>query len=152
MKTLPRLTRLLMLGVVVLPLWAGAAEPSAAGLWRQIDDTTGKVRSLLRVDEQGGLYEGRIDKIYFNPDETERDPVCDKCSDARKGQKLIGMTILTGLKRSGLSYEGGEILDPDNGKIYRARMNLSADGKTLEVRGFIGVSLFGRSQTWLRQP
>jgi uncharacterized protein (DUF2147 family) len=77
--------------------------------------------------------------------------VCDKCTDERKGQKIIGMTIVKGIKQKGDAYEGGEILDPDNGKTYRCKMKVLESGKKLEVRGFIGISLFGRSQTWLRE-
>lgn len=125
--------------------------PTAAGRWKTIDDKTGAPRSIVVIEEKGGVFEGRIERIFFRPDETDTDPVCSKCTDARKGQKTIGMTILTGLKRDGLGYAGGEILDPGNGKVYRAKMTLSADGATLVVRGFIGFSLFGRSQTWLRE-
>lgn len=128
-----------------------ASEPLATGRWRQIDDATGQPRSVLRIEARGGRYEATIERIFFRPDETDTDPVCTRCSDARKGQKIIGMTIMTGLVRDGLRYEGGEILDPDNGKVYRARMMLAPDGRSLDVRGFIGVSLFGRSQTWVRE-
>jgi uncharacterized protein (DUF2147 family) len=79
------------------------------------------------------------------------DAVCDKCTDERKGQKIIGMTIVKGLKEKNGSYQGGEILDPDNGKTYKCKMKLDETGNKLEVRGFIGVSLFGRSQTWTRE-
>ncbi|GAA5174089.1 DUF2147 domain-containing protein [Niveibacterium umoris] len=129
---------------------AWANEAGAEGRWRTISDTDGKPRSIVRIDEKAGTYEAVVEKIFFKAGE-DTDPVCDKCTDARKGQKIIGLKIMNGLKRDGFAYEGGEILDPDNGKVYRAKMKLSPDGKTLEVRGFIGVSLFGRSQTWYRE-
>ncbi|WP_374403531.1 DUF2147 domain-containing protein [Niveibacterium sp.] len=129
---------------------AWANEPSAEGRWKTISDEDGKPRSIVRIEDRAGNFEAVIEKVFFKPGEST-DPVCDKCTDARKGQKIIGLKIMNGLKRDGLSYEGGEILDPDNGKVYRAKMTLSPDGKSLEVRGFIGVSLFGRSQTWVRE-
>jgi uncharacterized protein (DUF2147 family) len=78
------------------------------------------------------------------------DAVCDKCTDERKGQPIIGMTIVNGLKKNGEKYDGGKILDPDNGKIYKCKMTLNKAGDELEVRGYIGFSLIGRSQTWKR--
>jgi uncharacterized protein (DUF2147 family) len=127
-----------------------ANEPTAVGRWKQLDDDDGKPRSVIRIEEHNGIYEGSIERIF--PDEGEDpDPVCKQCPDTRKNQKIIGMKIVSGLKRNGLKYEDGEILDPDDGKLYRVRMTLAADGKSLEVRGFIGLSLFGRNQTWLRE-
>lgn len=128
-----------------------AQTPSAVGRWKQFDDKTGALRSLVVISEKDGIFEGTIEKIFFRPDETDLDPVCSKCTDAPKGQKIVGMTIVTGMKQNGFSYSGGEILDPGNGKVYRAKMTLSADGTKLEVRGFIGFSLFGRSQMWRRE-
>jgi len=135
---------------VLMASGAWANEPSAEGRWKTISDEDGKPRSIVRIEDRAGNFEAVIEKVFFKPGENT-DPVCDKCSDARKGQKIIGLKIMNGLKRDGLHYEGGEILDPDNGKVYRAKMTLSPDGKSLEVRGFIGVSLFGRSQTWVRE-
>ena len=128
-----------------------AQEPTAAGRWKTIDDKTGAPRSIVLIEDKAGVFEGRIETLFFRPDETNTDPVCSKCTDARKGQKTIGLTILTGLKRDGLDYSGGDILDPGNGKVYRAKLKLSADGTKLEVRGYLGVPLLGRSQTWLRE-
>jgi len=90
-----------------------------------------------------------VEKIYFRPGEYT-DPICVKCSDSRKDQKIIGMVILRELKREGTQYVGGEILDPEDGSTWRVKMILSPDGKKLDVRGFIGISLFGRTQTWIR--
>jgi uncharacterized protein (DUF2147 family) len=136
--------------LVVHAVVAVAGEPTVLGRWRQIDDDDGKPRSVVRIEEHAGLFEGSIEKIFPETGE-DPDPLCIKCTDSRKGQKIIGMKIISGFKRSGLKYEGGEILDPDNGKLYHAKMSLSPDGKSLEVRGFIGFSLFGRSQIWLRE-
>jgi uncharacterized protein (DUF2147 family) len=123
-----------------------AATP--AGLWKSIDDKSGKPRSLIRISEQNGAYSAVIEKGLLATD--TGDAVCDKCTDERKGQKIIGMTIVKGLKEKEGLYEGGEILDPENGKTYKCKMKLDDSGNKLEVRGFIGISLFGRSQIWTR--
>lgn len=124
-----------------------AASP--AGLWKSIDDKTGKPRSLIRISEADGIFSGVVEKGLREGDSGDR--VCDKCTDERKGQKIIGMTVIKNIKGSNGSYAGGEILDPENGKVYQCKMKLDETGNKLEVRGFIGMSLFGRSQTWLRE-
>ena len=126
-----------------------AANNSPVGLWKTIDDNTSKPRSLVRISEQNGVYSGVVEKGLDPSDPPDR--VCDKCTDARKNQSIIGMTILQGVHQKGDVFEDGEILDPDNGKIYRCKLKILEDGKKLEVRGFIGISLFGRSQIWLRE-
>jgi uncharacterized protein (DUF2147 family) len=120
------------------------------GLWKTIDDNTGQPRGLVRIREVNGRYEGRVEKGFPRPDEKEP-PRCEKCDGARHNQPVLGMTILWGLTKQGDEYQGGEILDPESGKIYRARMKLIEGGKKLDVRGFIGISLLGRSQIWLRE-
>jgi uncharacterized protein (DUF2147 family) len=135
-------------GALLLGGGAGAQDASPAGLWKTIDDETGQAKALVRISEDGGVLRGRIEKL-FNP--SRPNPTCDQCSDARKGQPIEGMTILDGLKRDGDNWEGGEILDPNQGKVYRAKAKLVDGGSRLEVRGFVGVSLFGRTQTWIRE-
>ena len=125
-----------------------AENLSPVGLWKTIDDKTGKPRSLIRINETNGEYSATIEKGLLTTDVNEA--ICDKCTDERKNQKLIGMTIAKGLKKNGPQYDGGEILDPDSGKIYRCKMKLDETGNKLEVRGFIGISLLGRSQIWNR--
>ena len=125
-----------------------AENLSPVGLWKTIDDKTGKPRSLIRINESNGEYSATIEKGLLVTDTGEA--ICDKCSDERKNQKLLGMTIVKGLKKNGPQYDGGEILDPDNGKTYRCKMKLDETGNSLEVRGFIGISLLGRSQIWNR--
>ena len=125
-----------------------AENLSPVGLWKTIDDKTGKPRSLIRINESNGEYSATIEKGLLATDVNEA--ICDKCTDERKNQKLIGMTIAKGLKKNGPQYDGGEILDPDNGKIYRCKMKLDETGNRLEVRGFVGISLLGRSQIWNR--
>ena len=130
--------------------FASADVNSPTGLWKTIDDKTGKERSLVRITETNGVFEGGVEKIYDQPGDDPQH-LCKECEGERKDKPIIGMTILWGLKKDGEQYAGGEILDPKNGSIYRAKMKLLDGGKKLEVRGFIGVSLFGRSQTWLRE-
>ena len=125
------------------------AEDSPVGLWKTIDDKTNKPRSIIRIVEENGEYKGSVEKGLVEGEGPDR--VCDKCDPPRKGQKILGMTIMWGLKKDGNEYKGGEILDPDNGKIYRCKMSLSEDGKKLNVRGFIGIALIGRTQVWLRE-
>ena len=127
-----------------------ANEPSPAGLWKTIDDNSGQVKGLVRIREINSRFEGKIEKIFPKPGEDPA-PKCDKCDGARKNQPVLGMTILWGLAKQADDYQGGEILDPENGKTYRAKMKLIDGGKKLEVHGFIGISLFGRSQIWLRE-
>lgn len=124
-----------------------AATP--AGLWKSVDDKTGKPRSLIRISEHNGEYSAVVEKGLLPTDTGEA--VCDKCTDERKGKKIIGMTIVKGLKEKDGVYQGGEILDPENGKTYKCKMKLDETGNKLEVRGFIGISLFGRSQIWTRE-
>lgn len=132
----------------LLPYTLHAADLS--GLWQTTDDRTGKPRSLVRIVENAGEYSAVVEKGLLATDTGEA--VCDKCTDERKGQKIVGMTIAKHLKPSSKShvYEDGEILDPENGKTYKCKMTLSPNGNELEVRGFIGFSLLGRSQTWKR--
>ena len=129
---------------------AYGADLSPVGLWRTIDDQTGKPRGLVRITEASGEYQARVEKTFPKPGE-DPNPKCEKCEGARQNQPVIGMTILWGLTKQGDEYHGGEILDPENGKVYRARIRLEDGGKKLDVRGFIGFSFFGRSQTWIRE-
>lgn len=127
-----------------------ANEASPVGLWKNIDDVSGKPKALIRISDNGGVLQGKIEKL-FRPAEQDQNPKCDKCTDARKDQPIVGMVFMSGLKKDGDEYTGGEILDPDNGKIYKSKMELADGGKKLKVRGYIGVPMLGRSQTWVRQ-
>lgn len=125
------------------------AADSPVGLWKTIDDKTNKPRSLVRIVEENGEYKGIVEKGLREDDNPER--VCEKCDAPRKNQKIQGMTFMWGLKKDGNEFKGGEILDPENGKIYRCKMKLIDGGKKLDVRGFIGIALIGRTQTWWRE-
>ena len=140
-----------IVAALILCLIAGfaPAENSPAGLWKTIDDKSGKPRSIVRIVEENGVFSGVVEKGLQADDNPNR--VCDKCDPPRKNQRILGMTFMWGLKKDGNEYKGGEILDPDNGKIYKCKMKLSDDNKKLDVRGFIGFSLLGRTQTWFRE-
>jgi uncharacterized protein (DUF2147 family) len=128
---------------------AWAQNVSPAGLWKTIDDHTGKPKSLVRIWETNGEYQGKVEKLFRAPDQ-DQNPKCIKCEGERKDQPIIGMTIINGMKGSGAEYSGGTILDPANGKTYHSKMTVIDNGTKLEVRGYIGVPLLGRTQTWIR--
>jgi uncharacterized protein (DUF2147 family) len=132
-------------------LSAAAQATSPAGVWRTIDDNTKKDKSLVRIVEANGVYTGKVEKIV-DPD-APKDAVCKDCSDERKDKPIVGMTIIRNMKQSAddkAVFDGGDILDPNNGKVYRSRMKLVDNGNKLEVRGYIGTPMLGRTQTWVR--
>ena len=127
------------------------AQATPAGLWKTIDDATKKEKSLVRITDNGGAFSGRIEKL-LDP-ASKPDAVCDKCSDDRKDKPILGMTIITGVRLSANAadiWDGGHILAPNDGKSYKVRLSPVDGGKKLEVRGYIGMPLLGRTQTWLR--
>lgn len=129
---------------------AVAQEVSPVGLWKNIDDVTGKPKALIRITESKGELNGQIEKLYL-PSNLDQNPRCDKCEGDRKDQPVLGMVFMSGLKKKGNEYTDGQILDPDNGKVYKSKMTLVEGGRKLNVRGYIGVPMFGRSQIWVRQ-
>ena len=133
--------------LTALPVRADEASP--AGLWKNVDDVSGKPRALIRITESNGTLQGRIERVFPAPGE-DPNPKCDKCEGANKNAPVVGLMILSGLTKEGDEYVGGQILDPDNGKVYRSKVSLADNGKKLSVRGYIGVPLLGRSQTWVR--
>lgn len=127
-------------------------QTSPVGRWKTIDDETKEAKSIIEIFEKDGLLHGKIEKLFRKPNE-DQNPKCDKCSGAQKDQLIIGMQILNSLRKdSETKWVGGEILDPNNGKTYSCKVTLIEDGKKLEVRGFIGFSLLGRTQVWDREP
>jgi uncharacterized protein (DUF2147 family) len=123
------------------------AQATPVGLWKTIDDETKAEKSLVRITESGGALSGRVEKLLA-PD-ARPDAVCDKCEDDRKGKPIVGLDVIRGAKAAGEQHwEGGTILDPNNGKVYRLRLKPEDGGKKLEVRGYIGP--FFRNQHWIR--
>jgi uncharacterized protein (DUF2147 family) len=150
--------KVLLIAVLLLfntAAWAAPApgEPSAIGLWEQVDEKTGQAESWFRIVEKDGVYTGTIVKMFSKPGEPPPESFrCTKCEGAEKDAPVLGLALIKGMKRKGLTYEDGTIMDPRDGTVYRSLMNLSPDGKKLEVRGYVGYAVFGRSQTWNRLP
>jgi uncharacterized protein (DUF2147 family) len=122
------------------------AQATPVGLWKTIDDETKSEKSQVRITDNGGVLNGKIEKL-LDP-KAKQDATCDKCGDDRKGQPIVGLTIIRNAKANGEVWEGGDILDPNNGKVYKLRLKPLDGGKALEVRGYIGP--FYRNQTWIR--
>ena len=130
---------------------SAAAQPpqsnSPIGLWKTYDDSTGKPAGIVRLYEQDGKVYGKIEKSFRTGAE-ER--TCKDCKDERKDQPILGLIFLRAMVRDNDEYVGGDILDPDNGSVYRCKLQLEDGGRKLRVRGYIGISLFGRTQVWER--
>lgn len=136
----------LLMCAAMSQVWAA----SPVGVWRTIDDETGQAKSLIQISEVNGELQGKVIKLFRKPEE-DQNPVCEKCDGSFKDQPVLGMTVLWGLKLEDGMYSGGHVLDPKKGKIYKARLKVSDDGKRVEMRGFVGFSLIGRTQIWLRE-
>jgi uncharacterized protein (DUF2147 family) len=126
------------------------AQNTPVGLWKTISDKDGSVTSEVRVVDNAGVLSGRIERTFRT--DVKADSKCELCKDDRKDQPIIGLEIIRGLgKAPGKElWEGGTVVDPDNGTVYKLKMTPIDGGKKLEVRGFVGFSLFGRTQTWIR--
>jgi uncharacterized protein (DUF2147 family) len=139
----------LLIGV---PLARGNAQSAAAtspvGKWHTISDVDGKPRGVVEIREEKGVFIGTARGTLRQGEPPN--PTCDRCPGDRKGKPILGLDILTGLRADGNEWTGGEILDPDTGKVYKAKIKLIDGGKKLVLRGFVGISLIGRSQTWVR--
>jgi hypothetical protein len=134
----------------VTPLAGHAAEPTAAGLWQKTED--GKpVVWVLVVDHHNGMFEGAIARKFPKPGEPEL-MTCAKCTDDRKGATILGISLIRDMKRSGLEYQGGNILNPRDGQIWKAKMTVSGDGQQLTLRGYLLMPALGKDETWQRLP
>jgi uncharacterized protein (DUF2147 family) len=145
------LTKIMMAGALLAPAAIAMAQTSSpVGLWQTIDDTTGQPKALVQiVQDGGGTLSGKVIQGLGSNDEPTRR--CTACTDSRKDQLVKGMTIISDMAPDGSDWAGGQILDPENGKLYKCKMHLEDGGNKLVVRGYIGISLLGRSQTWVRQ-
>jgi uncharacterized protein (DUF2147 family) len=150
MRSLLRAALLCLVSIAALQGLAAHAEDltSPIGRWKTFDDKTGEARGIVRIYEQDGKFWGRLEQS-FTPGAESR--VCSVCTDERKNQPIVGLMIIRNVKFENGEYGGGDILDPDNGSVYKCKFHLEQGGTRLVVRGFIGFSLLGRSQTWQRQ-
>ncbi len=141
---------LCLVGMLGLSGQAVAAPLSAAGIWQQYDEDGGEPQALVTLTEQDGIVEGTVTKLFPAPGEPA-DPVCGNCKGAKRGKPVLGMKVIERVKRGADGfYSGGIIIDPESGTEYNCQLSLSDNGKILKVRGFVGVSLFGRTQEWKR--
>jgi uncharacterized protein (DUF2147 family) len=129
---------------------AAGAQATPVGLWKTIDDKSRTERALVRITETAGVLSGRVEKVLAA--DAVPGARCDKCDDDRKDQPMLGLEVVRGVKKSDSDnlWDGGTILDAAEGKIYKVRLQTADGGRKLEVRGYIGMPLLGRTQTWLR--
>lgn len=132
--------------IVTLFITSTYAQKTVLGKWKSIDDETGKALGIVEIYEEGGKIYGKIIDILIPKDKNK---TCEKCVGDDKNKPILGLTIIKGLKKDGDEYNGGHILDPKYGKLYKCYINLENEDK-LKIRGYIGISLFGRTQYWHR--
>jgi len=129
----------------------GLPQPTAAGLWEKVDSSG--AGAWFRILDCNGIYQGKMVKIFSTPGgPNPADWRCTECAGAQRNAPVIGLTFINGMRRNGLAYEGGSILDPRTGAVYSARMDLSPDGRQLYVRGYLGIELLGQTEVWQRLP
>lgn len=144
-----RLAAILLLGFATHAT-AQASNTSPVGVWQTFDDDTHAPKALIQIADHAGVLTGHIVKLYTAPGE-DANPRCTLCEGARRDQPVLGMTILWNFSRDGDHWDDGEILDPESGSVYRATLRVRDSGATLDMHGYIGIPLLGRSQEWKRQ-
>lgn len=153
MKHLYRLaiaTGLLLGSAVSYAQTSAVGHDTPVGTWKTIDDSTGKAKSIVQITEHNGQLQGKVLKVLES--EEGPNPLCRKCDGERKNQPVEGMTILWGVTRDDDVWDGGKIVDPHNGKQYKVKLTMVDGGSKLDVHGYVGFALLGRSQVWQRQP
>lgn len=128
---------------------AVSAQPSPVGFWTTVSDDDGRPTAVVEISERDGELSGVVRALLVPADHD--DSLCGRCSGARRNQPIVGLEILSHMRPDGSEWSGGEVLDPESGRSYRAIMHLEDDGRRLVVRGYIGRPLFGRSQSWYRR-
>lgn len=137
----------LALAAAALALAAHAADhDSPIGYWKNVSDKTGKAEAIIQIFQEGGELRGKLVNVF-----DAKEPNCSKCKGVLKDKPLVGLNFMWGLKQDGSEWNGGKIVDPNDGSEYNVKMELADGGQKLKVRGFIGFALFGRTQTWLRE-
>lgn len=146
------LSRTLITLAVMASASLASAQSSPVGSWHTVDDSTKEIKSLVVITESNGVLSGRIEKLLRK--EADQNAVCDKCNDDRKGRKILGLEIIRGAKKTDGkdTWEGGNVLDPESGTLYSAKLTPIEGGRKLEMRGFLGMAFLGRTQTWIRVP
>ncbi len=142
------LRAILAITAALLLASAAHAQSGVAGSWRTIDDHTGKPKSIVEIREHDGTITGTIVKL-LNPPTPH--PTCNLCTGAKKDQPFLGLEILWGFHRDGAQWTGDQVLDPETGKVYSATITIEDGGNKLKLRGYIGISLLGRTQYWQRE-
>ena len=150
MRSIGSSIRLSMIILATGMMLSPAMASTITGIWQQVDDESHEVRSLVQITEQNGIYEGKMIKLFPHPDEDQA-PICDACTGDKKNAPFLGLKIIENIRKTEDGYKGGTITDPESGTEYKLKLTPSDDGSTLEVRGYIGLEMMGRTQVWLRQ-
>lgn len=144
---------LMVLFVLISSSIVKSEEAKIEGRWKQFDDESKELSSIVEISENNGEWSGKIIEIFKTSNEETLTTVCQDCTGEFKDKKIVGLKFIWGMKKkSQFEYTDGQILDPNNGSTYKCKMILSEDGQQLDVRGFIGISLLGRTQTWKKIP
>lgn len=137
----------IVFGLVVFFLMIFSAQSQTVlGKWKTVDDETGEAKSIVEVYEKSGKVYGKVVEILRADHKKD---ICTKCEGAEKNKPILGMVIMENLKKDGSEYSGGTILDPESGKKYKCYIELESPDK-LKLRGYIGLSIMGRTQYWIR--